>query len=65
MPEGRVGFVHHMALLPRLAALLAPGGVLGFQMPGRPPGRSSVYLLDIHKSSTSQGVSDRETQIIM
>jgi trans-aconitate 2-methyltransferase len=39
---------NHITLLPRLAALLAPGGVLGFQMPGRPRGRSSRdYLLDI------------------
>lgn len=44
----------HMALLPRLAALLAPGGVLGFQMPGRPPGRSSVYLLDIAREMTGE-----------
>ncbi len=40
--------------LPRLAALLAPGGVLGFQMPGRLPGRSSVYVLDIAREMTGE-----------
>jgi trans-aconitate 2-methyltransferase len=45
----------HTALLPRLAALLAPGGVLGFQMPGRLPGRSStVYVLDIAREMTRE-----------
>lgn len=44
----------HKALLPRLVALLAPGGVLGFQMPGRPPGRSPVYLLDIARQMTGE-----------
>jgi trans-aconitate 2-methyltransferase len=28
----------HLTLLPRLAGFLAPGGVLGFQMPGEVPG---------------------------
>jgi trans-aconitate 2-methyltransferase len=28
----------HLALLPRMAGFLAPGGVLGFQMPGAVPG---------------------------
>ena len=33
----------HPALLPALAGMLAPGGVLGFQMPGQlPSGRSSL-----------------------
>ncbi len=45
---------NHLALLPRLAALLAPGGVLGFQMPGRLPGRSSVYVLDIAREMTGE-----------
>jgi trans-aconitate 2-methyltransferase len=46
---------NHTALLPRLAALLAPGGVLGFQMPGRPPDRSSRdYLLDIARELTGE-----------
>ena len=45
---------NHIALLPRLAALLAPGGVLGFQMPGRLPGRSSVYVLDIAREMTGE-----------
>jgi trans-aconitate 2-methyltransferase len=31
----------HAALMPRLAAMLAPGGVLGFQMPGIWPGAGS------------------------
>ena len=45
----------HCALLPRLAALLAPGGVLGFQMPGRLPGRSpNVYVLDIAREMTDE-----------
>jgi len=45
----------HPALLPRLAALLAPGGVLGFQMPGRLPGRSpNVYVLDIAREMTGE-----------
>ena len=45
----------HPALLPRLAALLAPGGVLGFQMPGRLPGRSpNVYVLDIAREMTDE-----------
>ena len=44
----------HVALLPRLAALLAPGGVLGFQLPGRPPGRSAVYALDIAREMTGE-----------
>jgi trans-aconitate 2-methyltransferase len=33
----------HTALLPRLASLLAPGGVLAFQMPGRIPIDSPVF----------------------
>jgi trans-aconitate 2-methyltransferase len=44
----------HVALLPRLCALLAPGGVLGFQMPGRLPGRSDVYVLDIAREMTGE-----------
>ncbi len=45
----------HPALLPRLAALLAPGGVLAFQMPGRPPGPSSrTYILDIAREMTGE-----------
>ena len=45
----------HPALLPRLAALLAPGGVLGFQMPGRLPGQSpNVYVLDIAREMTGE-----------
>jgi trans-aconitate 2-methyltransferase len=45
----------HWALLPRLAALLAPGGVLGFQMPGRLPGWSpNVYVLDIAREMTDE-----------
>jgi trans-aconitate 2-methyltransferase len=42
----------HAALLPRFAALLAPGGVLGFQMPG---GRSIPgNLLDIAREMTGE-----------
>jgi trans-aconitate 2-methyltransferase len=45
----------HTALLPRLAALLAPGGVLGFQMPGRvPAGSSTNATLDIAREMTGE-----------
>lgn len=37
----------HAALMPRFAAMLAPGGVLGFQMPGLMPGtRANDSLLE-------------------
>jgi trans-aconitate 2-methyltransferase len=37
----------HAALMPRFAAMLAPGGVLGFQMPGLMPGtRANDPLLE-------------------
>src|SRR5271167_177397 len=46
---------HHTALLPRLAALLAPGGVLGFQMPGRmPTGSSDLGILGIAREMTGE-----------
>jgi trans-aconitate 2-methyltransferase len=46
---------NHTALLPRLAALLAPGGVLGFQMPGRVPGGSlTVPPMEIARAMTSE-----------
>ena len=45
----------HAALLPRLAALLAPGGVLGFQMPGRVPGAYATNtMLDIAREMTGE-----------
>jgi trans-aconitate 2-methyltransferase len=45
----------HTALLPRLAALLAPGGVLGFQMPGRvPSGAGTNAMLDIARQMTGE-----------
>jgi trans-aconitate 2-methyltransferase len=45
----------HVALLPRLAAMLAPGGVLGFQMPGPVPGRRpGASLLDIARQLASE-----------
>ena len=45
----------HAALMPRLAAMLAPGGVLGFQMPGLLPGWSSkVHVLDIIRELTGE-----------
>jgi trans-aconitate 2-methyltransferase len=34
----------HAAVIPRLAAMLAPGGVLGFQMPGLMPGGNDPLL---------------------
>jgi trans-aconitate 2-methyltransferase len=46
---------NHTALLPRLAALLAPGGVLAFQMPGRVPTESAVFAtLDIAREMTRE-----------
>jgi trans-aconitate 2-methyltransferase len=46
---------NHIALLPRLAALLAPGGVLGFQMPGRmPAGSADIGLLGIAREMTGE-----------
>jgi trans-aconitate 2-methyltransferase len=43
----------HVTLMPRLAAMLAPGGVLGFQMPGLMPGPGSADpLLDIAREMT-------------
>lgn len=44
---------NHVALLPRLAALLRPGGVLGFQMPGRLPS-TQTQLLDIAVEMTGE-----------
>jgi trans-aconitate 2-methyltransferase len=42
----------HAALLPGLAAMVAPGGVLGFQMPGLTLGAGSSMLLDIGREMT-------------
>jgi len=44
---------NHTALLPGLAALLAPGGVLAFQMPGR-PGSAAVAVVDIAREITAE-----------
>jgi trans-aconitate 2-methyltransferase len=45
----------HTALLPGLAALLAPGGVLGFQMPGRvTAGPAPGALMDIAREMTGE-----------
>jgi len=45
---------NHTTLLPGLAALLAPGGVLAFQMPGRPSGSSAVAVVDIASEMTAE-----------
>jgi trans-aconitate 2-methyltransferase len=45
----------HTALLPRLAALLAPGGVLAFQMPGRVrDGSAASDMMDIAQRMTGE-----------
>jgi len=45
----------HIALLPRLVALLAPGGVLGFQMPGRErDGSPASSMMDIARQMTGE-----------
>jgi trans-aconitate 2-methyltransferase len=44
----------HAALLPGLVAMLAPSGVLGFQMPGHMPGVSSSFLMDIAREMISE-----------
>ncbi len=46
---------NHTALLPRLAGLLAPGGVLGFQMPGAVArGSAAGAMLDIAREMTGE-----------
>jgi trans-aconitate 2-methyltransferase len=46
---------NHTRLLPGLAALLAPGGVLAFQMPGRvAAGASTRATMDIAREMTSE-----------
>ena len=44
----------HVTLLPGLSALLAPGGVLAFQMPGRPSGSSAIGTVDIAREMTDE-----------
>jgi trans-aconitate 2-methyltransferase len=45
----------HLALLPRLAGFLAPGGALGFQMPGPVPGSVMAIARDLVATQAWRG----------